>query len=94
MKDTTDLAELIREYGTTLYGNETPEEVASQWSEALPGAGLPHFQEWFDCGFWSPSVAGELYSKGVYPWEVPGNIVYDLCNGDLPASIFLQTRRH
>lgn len=92
MTDTTDLAGLIREYGTTLYGNETPEETASQWIEALPGASLSHFQGWFDRGFWSPSVAGELFSKGVYPWEVPSDTVYDLCNGDLKVSVFLHAK--
>lgn len=94
MKDIVDLAELIREYGPTLYGNEAPEEIALQWSEALPGVSLSHFQSWFDCGFWSPSVVRELFSNGFYPWDIPDNIVYDLCNGDLPVSIFLQARKN
>lgn len=94
MKDTTDLAELIRGYGTALYGNETPEEIASQWAEALPGASQAHFQEWFDLGFWSPDVARALSNAGVFPWEVPSNTAYDLCNGDLSVSLFLQARRY
>ena len=92
MKDTTDLADLICEYGTTLYGNEAPEEVASQWAEALPGASLAHFQGWFDQGFWSPDAAQALSNVGVFPWEVPSNTAYDLCNGDLSVSLFLQER--
>lgn len=94
MKDTTDLAELIREYGAVLYGNETPEEIASQWAKALPGASLRHFQGWFDQGFWSPDVAWALSNAGVFPWEVPSNTAYDLCNGDLSVSSFLQARRY
>lgn len=94
MKDTTELAELIRGYGEALHGNETPEEVASQWAEALPEASLMHFQEWFDSGFWSPDVARALADAGVSPREVTCSMAYDLCNGDLSVSLFLQARRY
>ena len=92
MKNIVDLAGLISEYGPILYGTETPEYVASQWAEALPGADLATFHEWFDRGFWNPEVARELFGAGISPWDVPANTIYDLCNGDLEVSVFLQGR--
>lgn len=94
MKNIDDLADLIRDSGRTFYGSETPEYVASQWVEALPGADLPDFHEWFCRGFWAPDVARALSGAGVFPWEVPANTAYDLCNGDLPVAVFLQSRRY
>ena len=93
MKNIIDLVELLRDYGPVFYGAETPEYVASQWAEALPGADLAVFREWFDRGFWNPAVAQELFAAGVFPWEVPGNTTYDLCNGDMSVAAFLRTRR-
>ena len=93
MRNITDLAELLRDYGPGFYGTETPEYVASQWAEALPGADLATFHEWFDRGFWDPAVARELSAAGVFPWEVPSDTAYDLCNGDISVAVFLRTRR-
>ncbi len=93
MKNITDLAGLIRDFGPSFYGVEIPEYIASQWVEALPGADLATFHEWFERGFWAPEVAQELSAIGVFPWEVLSNMVYDLCNGDLSVSVFLRTRR-
>ena len=93
MKNITDLAELLRGYGTGFYGAETPEYMASQWAEALPEADLATFQEWFDQGFWDPTVAQRLSAAGFSPWEVPNDTAYDLCNGDISVSDFLHTRR-
>lgn len=92
MKNITDLVELVRDFGPTLYGNETPEYIASQWAEALPEADLVTFHEWFDRGFWNSAVARELSIARVSPWEVPRNEVYDLCNEDLSVAIFLHAR--
>ena len=93
MKNITDLAELLRGYGPRAYGSETPEYVASRWAAAFPRADLATFHEWLDQGFWDPTIAQELSAAGVFPWEVPSNTVYDLCNGDLSAAVFLRTRR-
>ena len=93
MKNITDLAELIRGYGPSFYGSETPEYAAALWAEALPEADLAAFHDWFDRGFWAPEVARGLSAAGVFPWEVPGNMVYDLCTGDLSVVSFLHTRR-
>lgn len=93
MKNTTDLAELLRDYGPRFYGAETPGYVAFQWVEALPGADLAAFHEWFNRGFWNPVVAQELSAAGVLPQEVPSGMVYDLCNGDVSVAVFLRTRR-
>lgn len=93
MKNITDLAGLLYDYGPQFYGAETPEYVASQWAEALPEADLAVFHEWFDRGFWNPTVAQELSTAGVLPWEVPSPTVYDLCNGDISVTVFLSTRR-
>lgn len=93
MKNTDDLAGLIRGYGPTFYGSETPGYMASQWVRALPEASLSDFREWFDQGFWSPDVARALLDAGVFPREVPSNAAYDLCNGDIPVDLFLQDRR-
>lgn len=92
MKNITDLAGLIRDYGPSLYGSDTPEYIAALWAEALPGADLVTFHEWFDRGFWNPTVARELSAAEVSPWEVPHNEVYDLCNGDLSVAVFLHAR--
>lgn len=92
MKDVTDLAELIYEYGPAFYGPETPEYIASQWAETLPNADLAAFHEWFNRGFFNPAVARELSNAGVFPWEVPAGAVYDMCNGDLKVSVFLRGR--
>jgi hypothetical protein len=94
MENTNDLADLIMDYGSTFYGCETPGYMASQWIRALPKADLSDFHEWFDRGFWSPDVAQTLSGAGVFPWEVPSDVAYDLCNGDLSVSLFLQTRRY
>lgn len=88
------LADLITHYGRSFYGSETPEYMASQWAKALPKEDLLGFHEWFDHGFWDPDVARALSDAGVYPWEVPSDVVYDLCNGDLSVSLFLRTRRY
>lgn len=93
MKNITNLIELICEYGPRLYGDETPEYAAALWAEALPGADLATFHEWFDRGFWDPIVAQQVAAAGIYPWEVPSSTVYDLCNGDLSVAVFLRTRR-
>lgn len=93
MKNITDLAELIRDYGPSFYGPETPEYAAALWAEALPEADLAAFHDWFDRGFWDPTIAQELSAAGVFPWEVPSNTAYDLCNGDLSVVSFLRTRR-
>lgn len=89
MKNITDLVELIRDYGPTIYGNETCEYVASQWVEALPKADLAEFHEWFDRRVWNPTVAQELSAAGISPWEVPANMIDDLCNGDLSVALFI-----
>ena len=94
MKNTKDLADLIMDYGCTFHGSETPEYMASQWVRALPKADLSDFHRWFAKGFWAPDVARALSDAGVFPWEVPSNVAYDLCNGDLPVSLFLRTRRY
>lgn len=93
MKNITDLAGLLYDHGPRFYGAETPEYVASQWAEALPEADLAVFHEWFDQGFWNPTVAQELSAAGILPWEVPSNTVYDLCNQDISVSVFFHTRR-
>lgn len=92
MKNIADLAGLIREYGPIFYGAETPEYVASQWAQAIPSADLATIHGWLDWGFWNPKVAHELSSAGVFPWEVPADTIYDLCNGDLEVSMFLRER--
>ena len=92
MKNILDLAGLLRDYGPRFYGAETPEYVATLWAEILPGSDLGTFHEWFDRGFWNPEVARGLSAAGVFPWEVPSNTVYDLCNGDLSVVAFLRTR--
>lgn len=94
MKNIEYLADLIIDYGKTFYGSETPEYMAEQWVNALPEADLSDFHEWFDRGFWRPDVARALSDAGVYPWEVPANTAYDLCNGDLPIATFLRARRY
>lgn len=88
----TDIAELIREYGPTYYGAETPEYAAAQWAEAFPAADLSVIHEWISRGFWDPSVAQQIFRAGLYPWEVPSSTVYDLCNGDLLVSVYLRNR--
>lgn len=93
MKNIIDLAELLRDYGPRFYGAETPEYVASQWVEALPEADLATFHEWFDRGFWNPTVAQELSAAGVFLWEAPSDTVYSLCNEDISAAVFTRTRR-
>lgn len=93
MKNITDLAELIHDYGPRVYGSETPEYAASQWAAAFPQADLATFHEWLDWGFFDPTIAQELSAAGVFPREVPSNTVYDLCNGDLSVAVFLRTRR-
>lgn len=92
MENIKDLADLIMDHGCTFYGGETPSHMASQWVRALPKADLSDFHEWFDKGFWDPDVAQALSDAGVFPWEVPSNVAYDLCAGDLPVSLFLRTR--
>lgn len=93
MRNILDLAELLRDYGPSFYGNETPEYVATLWAEALPGSDLATFHAWFDRGFWNPTVVRELSAAGVPFWEVPSDTVYDLCNGDIKVAAFLRTRR-
>lgn len=93
MKNIVGLTELLCDYGPRFYRAETPEYVVSQWAEALPGADRAIFYEWFDQGFWNPTVPQELSTAGVFPWEVPSNTVYDLCNGDTGVTVFLRTRR-
>lgn len=94
MRNIKYLADLIIDYGSTFYGHETPEHVAAQWLEALPEANLSDFHEWFDRGFWDQDVARALSDAGIHPWEVPSDTSYDLCSGDLPVALFLQSRRH
>lgn len=93
MKNIKELSELIRDYGGAFYGPETPEYTASQWAAALPGADLSEFHEWLDRGFWDPSVARKLADAGVFPWEVPADTIYDMCNGDLDVVVFLRGRK-
>lgn len=90
METTKALAELIRDYGETFYGSESPEYIAQQWTTALPEAGLTTLREWLDEGFWVPEVARELTDNGIFPWEVPADIIYDLCNADLSVSEFIR----
>ena len=90
MKNIAELAELIRDYGSTFYGSETPEYVASQWVEALPQASLSDIREWLDWGFWDPYVVQELSDAKVSPWDVPEDAIYDLCNGDLGVETCLR----
>lgn len=90
MKNIIDLAEVLCDYGPRFYGAETPEYVASQWAEALPGADLATFHEWFDRGFWNPTVAQELSAARVFLWDVPSNTAYDLCNGDISVAVFIR----
>ena len=92
MENIQQLADLITEYGETFCGSERPEYVAPQWIEALPGADIQDFRQWFDRGFWSPEVAGALANAGISPWEVRGDAVYDLCNGDSPTDSFLRAQ--
>lgn len=94
MKNTRHLADLLIDYGRTFYGSETPEYMAHQWAMALPKADLSDFHGWFDHGFWAPDVARALSDAGVFPWEVPSDVAYDLCNGDLSVSLFLQRGGH
>lgn len=94
MKNIEHLADLIVDYGETFYGSETPEYMAEQWVKALPEEDLPGFREWLDRGFWSPDVARALSDAGIYPWEVPANTAYDLCNGDLSVAPFPESRRY
>ena len=94
MKNAKYLADLIIDYGSAFYGREAPEHVAARWLEALPGADLADFHEWFDRGFWDPDVARALSDAGIHPWEVSSNTAYSLCNGSLPIELFLQSRRH
>lgn len=94
MKNTEYLADLLIDYGRVFYGSETPEYMASQWVRALPKADLSDFHEWLDHGFWDPDVARALSDAGVFPWEVSSDVAYNLCNGDLPVSLFLRTRRY
>ena len=93
MQNIKYLTGLIIDHGRVFYGSETPEYMASQWVEALPEADLQDFHEWFSHGFWAPDVARALSDMGVLPWEVPSNVVYDLCNGDLSVPLFLRTWR-
>ena len=92
MKNIDDLADLIRDVGRAFYGSGTPEYMASQWVKALPKADLSDFHEWFDRGFWNPDIAKALSDAGIFPWEVPSDTAYDLCNGDLPVATFLRVR--
>ena len=92
MRNISDIAELLREYGPTYYGPETPEYAAAQWAEAFPNADLSVIHEWISQGFWDPSAAKQIFSAGLYPWEVPSSTVYDLCNGDLSAPVYLRNR--
>lgn len=94
MKNITDLAALIREYGPSFYRSGTPERSAALWAEALPKACPATIHEWLDWGFWSPMVARELSDAGVFPWEVPADTIYDLCTGDLSVATYLQARRY
>ena len=88
MENVRYLEDLVVDYGQTFYGAETPEYMASRWAEALPNADLADFREWFDHGFWDPDVARALSDSGIYPWEVPADTAYDLCNGDLSVSTY------
>lgn len=94
MENIEDLEDLIRDSGRAFYGSETPEYMASQWVKALPKADLADFHEWFCRGFWVPDVARALSDAGVFPWEVPANTAYDLCNGDFSVATFLRVRRY
>lgn len=94
MENTQHLAELIAEYGDTIYGSEEPEYVASQWAEALPEADLPTFRQWLSHGFWSPEVSGALSKAGISPQEIPADMVYDLCNNDLDIAHFSRVRKY
>ena len=94
MENIKYLADLIIDFGHTFYGSETPEYMAAQWVEDLPEADLSDFHEWFKHGFWAPDVARALADAGVYPWEVPADTAYDLCNGDMSVALFLKSRRY
>lgn len=89
MKNIEELVGLIRSYGEPFYGAESPEYMASEWVSALPEAGLSAFQEWLDCGFWVPDVARQLTDAGFFAWEIPADMVYDMCNGDCSVSSFI-----
>ena len=92
MENIKCLEDLILDYGRRFYGPEGPEYAAKKWVEALPGASLADFHEWFYRGFWLPDVAKALSNADVYPWEVPTNTAYDLCNGDLEVRTYLSQR--
>lgn len=92
MRNIDGIAELLREYGPTYYGSETPEYAAAQWAEAFPNADLAVIHGWVDRGFWDPSVAQQIWRAGLYPWEFPSSTVYDLCNGDLTVPTYLLNR--
>ena len=94
MKNAKYLADLITDHGGTFHGSEAPEYVASQWIRVLPEADLSDFHGWFDHGFWAPDVTRALSDAEVFPWEVPADTAYDLCNGDLPVAVFLKARRY
>lgn len=94
MKNTAELAGLIRDYSPALYGSETPEYVASQWVEALPQASLSDIREWLDWGFWNPYVVRELSNAEVFPWDAPEDTIYDLRNGDFDIEVVLCGKRY
>lgn len=94
MENQKYITDLIAEYGETLYGAETPAYIAKMWASVLPEVDLSDLREWLDCGFWDPYIIKALLNAGVLPHEVMADTVYDLCNGDLPMSLFLKTRRN
>lgn len=90
MKNIEELVELIRSYGETFYGAESPEYMAQQWVDEFPGVEFNELREWLDEGFWAPNIARKLSDLGVLPGEIPADDIYDMCNDSLSVTDFIK----
>jgi hypothetical protein len=80
------MAEMLERHGPMFAGNCLA-DAAADW-EDLDFA-VEEADQWCSIGVWSAEIAAILRGEGMTPEQVDRNLIYSVCNGDIPVHVLL-----